>query len=354
MTNPDVISWPRSRAAEGIELVARAARIGLRQPKAARPAVDPEAERDVVTGVAASLGLDAEPVAASFGEVELLLKSAGPAVLRLGPDRFVMLIGRSRGRLKIVTPDHRTESVSIDVLQHALLEEATTPLMAEMEHLVNESGVRPSSRRRVVRALVAERLGGQPFEAGWLLRPPAGANLGVHLRDARIWQALALLVSAHAAQYVLWIFAWYVLGRAAVAGRVDTGWLAAWSLAIFTFVPLQLGALWLQGRLAISLGAVLKQRLLAGSFQLLPEEMRSEGAGQLLGRVIEAEQIASLGLGGGFLAVLAGLELTIATMILVLAAPFLALLLVAWIAIAASLAVVYSDGEVIGSVCASR
>jgi ATP-binding cassette subfamily B protein len=48
---------------------------------------------------------------------------------------------------------------------------------------------------------------------------------------------------------------------------------------------------WLQGLFAITGGGLLKERLLAGALRLLPEEVRIEGAGQLLGRVLESEAL---------------------------------------------------------------
>ena len=150
-----------------------------------------------------------------------------------------------------------------------------------------------------------------------------------------------LLALAHTSQYGLWIAAWWLLGRAALQGRLDTSWLSAWTLALLTLVPLQLAALWLQGRVAISVGALLKQRLLTGAFSLEPEEVRREGAGHLLGRVIEAEAVESLALGGGFMALLAALELLVAACVLAVASPLLSTLLVLWTAVAAALAWIF-------------
>jgi ATP-binding cassette subfamily B protein len=132
-----------------------------------------------------------------------------------------------------------------------------------------------------------------------------------------------------------------LLGRAALEGHIDSAWLSAWALALATIVPLQLAAFWLQGRLSISVGTLLKQRLLAGALRLEPEETRREGAGHLLGRVIEAEAVESLALSGGFMAVFAALELVLAGVVLTLATPLLALLLLIWIAVAAAASAVF-------------
>jgi len=52
--------------------------------------------------------------------------------------------------------------------------------------------------------------------------------------------------------------------------------------------------------------------LLSGALRLEPDEIRREGAGQLLGRVIESEALESLALSGGFLSFISGIELAMA------------------------------------------
>ena len=72
----------------------------------------------------------------------------------------------------------------------------------------------------------------------------------------------------------------------------------------------------MQGRLAFGVGGLLKTRLLAGALRLAPEEMRHQGAGQFLGRVLEAEAVEGLALSGGLLGLLAGIEVVMAACVL--------------------------------------
>jgi ATP-binding cassette subfamily B protein len=303
---------------------------------------------------AAALGLDAEPIDASCGELEALLRSAGPAVLRIstpspaheghgyaGGDALVMLVGRRGRRVRVVGPDQRIVTVPVDLLRRALSGPQEAPLVAETERLVEDAGVHHRRRAAVVRALVGDRLRARRLQAGWLLRMPPGSSFRSQLAAAGAHRQLVLLAALHAAQYGLWIAAWWLLGLAALQGHLDSAWLGAWMLALFSLIPLQLAALWLQGRLAISAGALVKQRLLAGAFRLEPEEIRTEGAGHLLGRVIEAQAVESLALSGGFLALLAALELMMAAGVLAVATPLLALLLLVWTGLAAALAAVF-------------
>jgi ATP-binding cassette subfamily B protein len=103
-----------------------------------------------------------------------------------------------------------------------------------------------------------------------------------------------------------------------------------------TLVPFRLLATRSQGRLAIGAGGLLKQRLLYGALRLEPEEIRYQGAGQLLGRVLKAEAVEALALSGGLLGLVAGMELLIAAAILHAGAGGgrHALLLLAWVAVA--------------------
>jgi ATP-binding cassette subfamily B protein len=294
-----------------------------------------------VAAAAAALEIDAEPIDATFGDLDTLLRTAAPAVLRLHDDGFVMLVSRRGRRLQVIRPDHRSHSVRRDVLRRAVVDPAAAPLARDLERLVDEAGVASSRRDAAVRALIADRLRRQRLEAGWLIRPRQSASFILHLRGARVPRQVLLLALAHVAQYSMLIAAWYLLGLAALTGRLDRSWLTAWALALCTLVPLQVATTWLQGRVAIVAGALLKQRLLAGALRLDPEEIRAHGAGQLLGRVLESDVLSSLALGGGLSALLAVLELGLATAVLAFASPLLPAVLVLWIALTGILTATY-------------
>lgn len=341
MSDVSTLCWPSARAAEGLELLARARGLAVRSPGTVAAPDGSATPGDRIEYAAAALGLEAESIEMPAGDVEGMLRSAGPAVIRVGPDLFAMLVGRRGSRVRVVRPDHRIVTVARRVLHDALIAPEAAAVAPATEHLVEEAGVPPRRRAAVVRALIHERLRARPLHAGWLLRLPAESPFGAQLAAGGGRRQLALLAVLHGAHYVMWVGAWWLLGRAALQGRLDAAWLGAWTLGLFTLVPLQLGTLWLQGRLAISAGALVKQRLLAGALRLEPEEIRTEGAGHLLGRVIEAEAVESLALGGGFLALLAAIELGIAGVVLAAAAPLLAVLLVIWTALTAALAAAF-------------
>jgi ATP-binding cassette subfamily B protein len=99
---------------------------------------------------------------------------------------------------------------------------------------------------------------------------PPGTNAWAVARRAGLPSRIALLIGAHAAEYILWIVSWWLVGEGAMQGRFDAGWLMAWALLLFTMVPLRALTAWLQGVVALTAGGLLKERLLVGAFRLEP------------------------------------------------------------------------------------
>jgi ATP-binding cassette subfamily B protein len=95
--------------------------------------------------------------------------------------------------------------------------------------------------------------------------------------------------------------------------------------------------------LAIDVGGLLKQRLLAGALCLDPEDIRHQGAGQLLGRVMESEAVESLAIGTGLLGFISVVELGMAALVLGAGARGgeHALWLLGWVVISGAVAWLY-------------
>lgn len=176
--------------------------------------------------------------------------------------------------------------------------------------------MRGRRRGRARAALLAELLRARCVPAGWLLRATARSGARALAREAGLGRRAVAFLGAHAASFGLWLLSWWLLGRAALDGRLDPGWLVAWALVLASYVPLAVFASWQQGALAIAGGALLRRHLLRGALALEPEALRRAGAGQLLGRVIESEVVERFALAGGFLVVTAAIELLFAGWVL--------------------------------------
>ena len=343
----DVLAWPVGRLGEAMAGLARLQGWQLRSPEApvcpAELAYDrPEALHGWLEAAAAWLGVEAELVEVPYTEVASLVSGAGPALLCL-PGRekpsFLALLGRQRRRVLLLGPDLAVHRVPVEVLCQACCHAVETPLEAEVEHVLDAVGVSGRHRHRARRALLGERLSGLRLGACWVLRLPAAASFWQQLRQAHLPQHLGGLLGAYATQYLCGILAWWLLGWGALHGRLDPAWLLAWGLLCVTVIPLRLWSTWSQGRLAFGVGGLLKTRLLAGALRLAPEEMRQQGAGQFLGRVLEAEAVEGLALSGGLLGLLAGVEVVMAACVLGLGAGgWLHVgLLVGWLGVAGGL-----------------
>jgi ATP-binding cassette subfamily B protein len=271
--------------------------------------------------------------------IEPLLTKAAPAIVPVEGGAIGLLEVRG-GRATLLRRDLGVERVTLAELSRFLCGPHAGEHRAAIEKTLEACGVAGKRRERAFDAILRDRLRYTKVAIVETLRTPAGAGFAKQLREAGVLRKAALLVGAHFGQYLLWIVAWYLLGRDALSGRLDEGWLMAWALALAAIVPCRLWTTWLQGAVAVSGGGLLRQRLLDGALQLSPEEVRQEGAGRFLGRAIETEAIESLALSGGLLAGLAAVELVLAVAVLSAGASSVlqAAALVVWTAVSVWLA----------------
>jgi ATP-binding cassette subfamily B protein len=320
----DTLAWPVGRLGEAMVALARHRGWPLRCSEApACPAAlvpdCPEALPRWLEAAADWLGLEAERVEVSYAAVPSLVSGAEPALLCLpGQEKpgFLVVLGCRRHRVLLLGPDRVVHRVSMALLCTACCHTVATPLQAEIEPILDAIGVSRRHRHRARRALLDERLRSVQFGTCWVLRLPSVASFWQQLRQAHLPQTLGGVLGAYALQYLCGILAWWLLGRGALDGRFEPAWLLVWGLLGVSMIPLRLWSTWAQGRLAFGGGGLLKTRLLAGTLRLPPEEIRHQGAGQCLGRVLEAEAVEGLALSGGLLALLAGVELVMAACVL--------------------------------------
>lgn len=288
------------------------------------------------------LGVEAEPVEGSWADTDRLLRSGWPMVLRLpdeGAPRFLALVHAGGRIATVVGPDLRRRRLRREDVVAALGSDPAARLVNDLEPVLERARLPMRRRDRARATIVRERLRSTPLAGGWLLRPPPGASFLTQLRSVRLPVVLVALVAAYAVHTLLWVGSWWILGTGALEGRPDHGWLVAWALMLLALVPVRAMATWCQGRLALSAGALLKRRLLAGTLAIPPDEIRHQGVGQSLGRVVESETVEALLLSGGFLGLAGAVELLFAAGVLGAGAGGVLHLglLAAWLALTATL-----------------
>jgi ATP-binding cassette subfamily B protein len=262
------------------------------------------------------LGFEAEAVEAPYSEIESLVRRAGPALLRLPGQRVLAVLGSHGRYVSILAPDGRTHRVRVKAISEELRRPHEEPLAEGIAQLLREAGVIESRQGQARAAILSRQLASRIISGGWIMRLSSGASFWKQLREAGLLRELIAPIALHLSHYAVLLVAWWVLGRGALNGQMDTGWLAAWALLLLTAVPLHLFAVRAQGRFTVGAGALLKRRLLQGTLRLKMEEIRHQGIGHWLGRAIESNAIESLALNGGFQALVAVIELALAMLVL--------------------------------------
>ncbi len=283
-------------------------------------------------------GLEALATEMSYADLERRLPTLGPALLQLpGEGGFLAILAKST----LLSPERKKVAMDFAVIRSALCSEMEASVFEQIQEILERAEVPASKRARAREAILRERFNATPIRGIWLLRLPPGAKFWLQLRQARVPQRLATLAGAHAIQYGLWIFAWWIVGRNVFSGRGGgQNWMVLWAFLLLSLAPIRVLITWLQGEIAIGAGAKLKQRLFYGALRLEPDSIRHQGAGQLLGRVIESEAVEALALSGGFLGLVAIIELAVAIFVLGAGAGGVlhSVLLLAWLALTGMLA----------------
>ena len=317
------VTWTLEKLGPALEALARAGALPLN----ARGAPDTpshilvapaEAQDRWAEDSASFLGLEAEPLRIRYADVLAVLNGAGPALIRVsngpGGDRLLALLRARRGTVNIVAPDDTVRTVPSQRVRDWICRPAEVGIDAQLDTLLADARLGDPARTRA--AMLRARLSAVTVAHGWMLRLAPGTAFRQQARTMRLLRRTFFVLASHAGAYILLAFSWWLVGRGAIAGRLDRAWMIAWALALASSAALRLLGAHTSGLLLVDGGALMKQRMMDGALRLSPEEVRHRGTGELVGRVIESEAIDSLSLGGGLLAALAAVELLVALPVL--------------------------------------
>ncbi|MBX3197438.1 MAG: ABC transporter ATP-binding protein [Labilithrix sp.] len=314
------LAWPASRAAEAVAALAATAGLAVRRGVLPAPpdgaCASPDGVALWIEHASAHVGIDAEPVGAFYPDLEALARGAPPALLALGPDLLLAVAAVDRSTARVIAPDGAAHAVPFADLWARLVSGIPDADDAGLDELLTRARVPGRRRARARESLRRTRLSAQWVEGWWMLRPRPSAALREHAAHGRLGRRLVAIVAAHALLSGLGLVGWWLIGAGALDGRLDRGWLVAWALLLVTQVATHVLVSRAESLLAVDVGGLLKQRLLAGALALSPERVRRRGAGQLLGTVLESEAIEELALSGGFTSVVSLVELVAAAVVL--------------------------------------
>jgi len=344
--NIEKISWETFRIGELIENLAHKSKLSSQPINIPHPpenlilADDSDFTR-WMDKAAGYLNLEVEPINTPYSEVNELIKAAAPAIIQTPKNnpnnqpRLFALVQSGRKRSTLLCPDLKTRKIPNRILQSILCAPYEATIGEDLSELLKEAQVPTERIEKVKKAILNEQLSANRIEAGWLLRNQPGSSIFNQFKHADVFKPIYILLTMYFIQQILTIASWAVIGRGIFQGNFDSGWLFAWALLLFSTIPVQIIVNDAQGELSMNAGAIFKQRLIQGTLKLEPEEIRHQGMGQFLGRVMESEAVEMLAFSGGFMALLSIIEVFLAIYILNLGigGTLLSVLLVIWVII---------------------
>lgn len=318
--------WPAARLGEALSLLVK------REFGVAGANPPPVNLSDAAIGLylenaVARQGLECHAIPVEYSRWADDMPFAGPAILRVADSRFALVLADG----SLLGPSLATYSRR--GLRAAVFSQLEAQTEAKIAALLAAAELSSEEKRRARQALLNDLLHNAMPVTCWQLRSRPGSSWTASARAAGLPWRMGALVASYSAQYLLVLGTWWLIGQAALSGRVDPAWLVAWALMLLTTVPLRAWITWLQGQIAIRAGGMLKERLLAGALRLQSEETRHQGVGQFFGRVVESDALENLALSGGLLSLVAGVELAIAAGVTAMGAGgwWHATLFVAWV-----------------------
>lgn len=321
-------TWPLSDIDEALVELARRSRL-MSELSPDLPPVPQPVDDDMINywlGVAASqCEVEMELVETTYREVLNVLQSVAPALLRLsdrggGGERIVALLRSGRRRLRVIGPDRLVYRVTPVLVRDAWCAPFDALYGRSLDSLLQAAGVSARGQAQARRAILTAQLGSVPLRGCWMMRRAPNAELLKQVQEANLTRLGSLFVMSNAAGLLLTLVGWKLIGQAVLTDDLVSGWLWGWALLVFTSMIFQFVAAITQGWLAVSVGSLLKRRLLFGSLQLQPEEIRHQGIGQFLGRIMDIDVVSQIAAAGGLGVVLAGLQFIAALGVLSLGA----------------------------------
>ncbi|MCB9717495.1 MAG: ABC transporter ATP-binding protein [Myxococcales bacterium] len=315
--------WPVERAHEAMIALGIAAGYLVlppeRPPVAPRGLAGPEVDRWLMRA-AESLELDAEPISIIYDETRIALARMGPALVPLDDEErhWLAITSARAGRVRVLAPGGEVVELPLEAVRAQVARDCDEEGDRLIAPVIEAAGLGdrldPRARQELRHQLRSQRR----IRRAFMIRPHPGAGWRVLARDARLLRPLLLLLASQLLGSLALILAWAAVGSGVLEGRVEAAWLVAAALLALSQVPLRAAGSWAQGTFALEAARVLKQRLFHGVLRIDRDEIRRDGAGQLVARVMEAEAIETLALGGGLATGLATLELLMAVGILLL------------------------------------
>ncbi len=178
------LSWPVERLGEALEALGRLSKLShgsahLAHCPAALDPNDGEALGAWISSNAEHLNVEAQPVFASYAELEQVVRGIGPAVIRIrcgNEIRFLALLACGSRWAVVIDPALNKRKLPSKIICLALREPFELPLTPQLDRLLERVGVARRRRCKARQAILRERLSAVTIGGFWALRQPPGAG----------------------------------------------------------------------------------------------------------------------------------------------------------------------------------
>jgi ATP-binding cassette subfamily B protein len=284
------IAWSIERVGEAIEAVARA-RCWLAHDTLHGTSVS-------IAQAAEAAGVEAEKVSLRYAAVEGELRTLGACVIVV--DAGVVAVVRTDARhARVVTHVGRRVNVPWCHLREVLCANVEVRFAPDVDRVLAMSGIAGSRLARSRATMLRELVGDAPLGEIWIVRPRP-ENVRAVVRDARLLKKALAFLSVNAAEMLLFVLSWWILGLMAFDTRSLDTLFALWLLAVLTIVPLRAAGVAAARSLVLEAGSIIKRRILLGALKLSPDEVNGKGVGTFLSHVLESGAVEALGTSGAF------------------------------------------------------
>jgi ATP-binding cassette subfamily B protein len=290
----DEMAWEPERASEAMEAVARARRWRSREQLQETTAS--------IHRAAEALGLEAEAASLRYATAGRELRSLGAALVIVGPHaagRLLVVVRTDSRHAHVLTPDGRRVAVPLRALRAALCANVETRFSPEVDRILVMSGITGRRQERSRAAMLHELIGDAAIGEIWILRPQL-ENICAITRDARLLKKALAFLCVNAAEMLVFVLSWWILGLMAFDTRSLDTLFVLWLLAVLTIVPIRVAGVAAARSLVIEAGSIIKRRILLGALKLSPDEVNGKGVGTFLGHVLESGAVEAVGTSGAF------------------------------------------------------
>lgn len=308
--------WPIQQWPDAIETLAREAKLAPIMETANLPKLRQEEmplNAQNVELVATYLGIESEPIQATYNDIDAILKFEGPMLLAVpnlaldAPELLLVLAAQGQ-RICIITPMLTKVWVPLPRLRHRICEAVETQAIRALDGILDKAALPPKQRDRVCQKLLRAQLTKAEICNGWQLRLLPNSPLLQQASEFGVPRLIAILFIAIGCVQASIVGAWVMLGQSLLNGSdlnsanisLRTASLGAWFILLILGLGFQLLSYNASGRIAALLSAAYRRTLLYGALKLHPNEIRHQGAGEFLSRTIDADAIQQGTLWGAF------------------------------------------------------